>query len=470
MARLKKTAYCNIPFSEVGRAKLGQPKQSLSWVLPRVEIASSPPHLCIGVGVLAMTGLYMILKYTFKTAIRALRANKSRSGLTILGIVIGITAVILVTSVGQGAENLILDQIRTMGAETISIEPGREPRSASEFAEIFTDSLKDREVAALQKPANVPGIKKVSPMVMLTATLSFEAETKRASIIGGDEFIAKIFELHPAEGVFFTEEEIKQRAAVVVLGIKVKEKLFGASDAVGQNIKIKNKTFRVIGVIPPKGTVSMYDIDNMVTVPYTTAQKYLLGINHYHAILVQAQSEKIVPQVVQDIKTTLREMHNITDPEKDDFHVTTQADAIERVGQITTILSVLLGSIAAISLVVGGIGIMNIMLVSVTERTQEIGLRKALGATNRNILWQFLCEAIILTVIGGIVGVSLGAGFSLATSVILSRTVISGWSFTFPLESALLGLAVAASVGLIFGLYPARQAAKKNPIEALRYE
>lgn len=412
----------------------------------------------------------MHFRYTLKTAINGLKRHKSRSGLTILGIVIGITAIILIMSLGKGAQELILNQIRGMGSAIINIDPGREPQGMSDFAEIFTDSLKPKDIEALRNPVNVQGIKEISPVVALTANITYGNETKRTMIMGGSEFIAEIFELKISEGQFFTEDQIKQRAAVVVLGHKVKEKLFGESDAIGERIKIKNKTFRVVGVMAPKGMAAMFDVDNMATVPYTTAQHYLLGINHYHGILVQAESEEMVPRVARDIEITLREQHNITDPEKDDFHITTQADAMERVGVVMTILTVLLSSVAAISLIVGGIGIMNVMLVSVTERTREIGLRKAIGATEKDILIQFLLEAMILTLIGGIIGILMGVLYSFIASLILSKVVALGWVFTISIKAISLGLGVAVFVGLLFGLYPARAASKKDPIEALRYE
>ena len=400
----------------------------------------------------------------------ALWANKTRSTLTILGIVIGVAAIILVTGLGQGAQNLILDQIRGLGGQTIIIEPGRQPQGPSDFSEAFTDSLREKEYQAITKKSNIPGIKQATPLVVLSATAIYNNETKRSQIVGASETLFNIFDIELADGNVITNEDIKQMAFTTVIGDKVREKLFGQSDALGQKIKIKNRTFKVVGIVNPMGNVASLDIDNLIVVPYTTAQHYLSGTNYYNMIMVQAGSEDIVPQVSEDIKRTLREMHNITDSAKDDFHLVTQADAIQMVSMITNILNVLLGSIAAISLVVGGVGIMNIMLVSVTERTREIGLRKALGASNANILTQFLLEAILLTSIGGLFGVAFGAGGSFLTSIILSKTVAAGWSFTFPVQSAILGLTVSALIGLIFGLYPARQAAQKSPIETLRYE
>lgn len=406
----------------------------------------------------------------FQTALAGLKTNKSRSALTILGIVIGITAIILVMAVGQGAQDLILNQIRGLGSQTIIVEPGREPRGPSSFAELFTDSLKQKDIDALLKSSNVQGLQDLTPAVMQVVPVTFENETIRTNVIGASDLIAKILDIFPAEGSFFTDDDIRQKASVAVIGSEVKNKLFGSSDALGEKIKVKGRTFRIVGILPPKGQVALLNADDMVVVPYTTAQQYLAGINYFNAIMIRAESEDIVPRVVRDIKLTLRETHDIDDPDKDDFHVTTQADVVERVGTVTTILSVLLVSIAAISLVVGGIGIMNIMLVSVTERTREIGLRKALGATEKDIMLQFLLEAVTLTALGGIVGIALGAALSFAASLILSKVLALSWGFTFPVDAAFLGLAVAAAAGLIFGLYPARQASLKSPMEALRYE
>lgn len=414
----------------------------------------------------------MTLKHTFKTALTGLQTHKSRSALTILGIVIGIAAIIMVMSVGQGAQDLILNQVRGLGSRTIIIEPGREPKGPSGFASILGDSLKDRELEAIKKKSNVAGLADVTPIVIVRGAsgVVYQGETYQAMTIGTSDLVSKILEIYPKEGAFFSDEDIKQRASVAVIGSEVKKKLFGPSDALGQKIKIKNINFRIVGVLPAKGQVSMFNADELVIVPHTTAQQYLLGTNYYNAIIVQAESEEVISRTVRDIELTLRELHNITDPEKDDFHVTTQADIADRVSAITDIFTILLVSVAAISLLVGGIGIMNIMLVSVIERTREIGLRKAIGATESDIMRQFLFEAIILTAIGGIIGVLLGAFLSFMASLVLSRIVSLVWAFVFPVSAAVLGIGVAGLVGLVFGLYPARQASLKSPIEALRYE
>lgn len=412
----------------------------------------------------------MKISYTIKTAFSGIRANTSRSLLTILGIVIGITSIMLVMSVGAGGQELILNQVRGLGSRTIIIEPGKQPQGPSDYAEIFTDSLKDREVIALSNPGNVQGVNVVTPNVNGVATIASTEETIRGNVIGTDPGLAEIFGMVPEDGNMISDEDVRGRGAVAVLGSKAAEKLFIDSPAVGQKIKIKNKTFRVIGVLTPKGNAAAFNIDELIIIPYTTAQEYIFGFDHYNSIMVQTKTEAGVDRASRDISATLRELHNITDSQNDDFHVVTQADAVERVGIITSILTALLTSVAAISLVVGGIGIMNIMLVSVTERTREIGLRKAIGAREKDILHQFLLEAVFLTGVGGLLGIILGALLSLLVAFVLGSVLKLDWVYVFPLSAVVLGLSVSSAIGLIFGLYPARQAARKNPIESLRYE
>jgi putative ABC transport system permease protein len=408
---------------------------------------------------------------TLRIAVGGLRTHKSRSALTILGIVIGIMAIIMVMALGQGAQDLILSQIRGIGSRTISVEPGRMPQGVADTYEIYTQSLKDREVAAIKNPNNVRGNNKVAPFVGMNETISYENEKMRTTINGASDLWLEILDVEPTIGRMFTEAEIKQMARVVVIGSEVKKELFGESEALGKKIRIKSNNFTVIGIFPPTGSKMMMDVDKIVIAPYTTVQKILMAVSYYQAILVQAETEDIVQNVAQDIKLTLRELHGITDPNKDDFHVGTMEQAMTIIGSVTSALSALLVSIAAISLIVGGIGIMNIMLVSVTERTREIGLRKAIGATSTDITVQFMLESIILTIMGGLIGITLGAFFTWVVAYgIRVFGGFSAWRFFFPMSAVFLGLGVSASVGVIFGIYPATQAAKKSPIEALRYE
>jgi putative ABC transport system permease protein len=413
----------------------------------------------------------MNISYSFKTAIRGLKANKSRSTLTILGIVIGITAIMMVMSLGQGAQNLILSQIQgQVGSKVIEIAPGRQPKGPTDFLSMFADSLKQKDVEALEKKSNVPNLAKIMPLVFGSESVIYGSETYQATLYGMNEFAVTMYNVLPSEGRFLSEEEVKSYAGVAVIGSRIKEELFANDEVLGQKIRIKGKNFKVIGILPKKGQGMLIGFDEVVIVPYTTAQRYILGIKHFQHIIVEADSEANISQTVEDIEATLRNSHNITDPEKDDFNVSSQADAMAMVNTIMNILTLFLAAVAAISLIVGGVGIMNIMLVSVTERTREIGLRKAIGATEKDILFQFLLEAVILTALGGIIGIILGTSLSFLTSLALTRFANLNWPFNFPVQAAALGIGVSAFVGLIFGLYPARQASQKSPIEALRYE
>ncbi|MFQ5676659.1 MAG: ABC transporter permease, partial [bacterium] len=411
------------------------------------------------------------MKHSIKTALEGLKVHKSRSLLTILGIVIGIAAIILVVSIGEGAQQLILSQVESLGSRTIAVVPGREPEGPTDPAVVealFSDSLKTRELEALKKKSNVPKLEEIMPVVFGVETASFEGETFRPMVMGASELITRIFNIFPEEGAFFTEDDIRGRAAVAVIGTEVKDELFGPSDAIGEKIRVKGVNLRVIGVLPPKGQVLFFNFDEIVLVPYTTAQQYIFGIKHFNRFIIQAETKEDVQRTVSDIEATLRSLHGITDPEKDDFFVGTQEEAADTFETVTNVLTLFLASVAAISLLVGGVGIMNVTLVSVTERTREIGLRKALGATERNILLQFLFEAVALTAAGGVFGVLLGAVLSFAASLALTHIAGLAWSFVFPAVAAVIGIAVAAAVGLVFGLYPAYRASKKSPLEALR--
>jgi putative ABC transport system permease protein len=415
----------------------------------------------------------MRIRDVFKIAVSGIRAHKSRSALTVLGIVIGVTAVTLVVSIGRGAEGLILNQVASLGSRTIAVVPGKEPKGPTDpaFVEtLYGDSLKDREVEALRKKSNVPHAVDVMPMVFGIETVSREGETFRPMVLGASPLVVDIFNVYPEEGNFFTEDDVRSRSAVAVIGKRVKEELFGEKNAIGEKIRIGNNTLRVVGVSPPKGQVLFFNFDETVIVPHSFAQNYIFGIKYFNRIIVQVDEEENIPRTVHDIESTLRGLHGITDPEEDDFFVGTQAGIVSTIESVTRALTLFLASVAAISLLVGGIGIMNIMLVSITERTKEIGLRKAVGATRKNILLQFLFEAVTLTTLGGLIGILVGILFLFGITFAIASFVNADWQFVFPIDAAFVGVIVSIIIGLIFGLYPAAAAAKKDPIQSLQYE
>jgi len=415
---------------------------------------------------------------SFFTAIDGLKANKSRSALTILGIVIGIAAVIAMMAIGKGAQGLILSQIATLGSNNIFIEPGpwsknmeRGTLMQSMVEEMEIKTLKYEDALAIEKIQNVD---KVAPLVIGVDRVIAETESKKVTYLGTTPQMIEISDLRCYLGRCIEDYDVKSNARVAVLGYKLKKDLFGDENPVGKKVRIKKTTFKIIGVAEEKGVQSFLNMDELVHMPITTAQEFLTGADYIRWIAVKVKDENLIDQTIEDIRLLLRERHNIYNPSgdltKDDFKVVSQKETADVLGQITSIFTVLLSCIAAISLVVGGIGIMNIMLVSVTERTREVGLRKAVGARKKDILLQFLFEAVLLTLIGGVLGIVLGAFISWVTSFVFGQLLNTSWGFLLPLNAVLLGVGVSVAIGLIFGMYPAQKAAKLNPIEALRYE
>lgn len=416
------------------------------------------------------------MKYqdAFKTATRSLTHGKMRSILTMLGIVIGIASVIILMSIGESAQRLILGQVEGIGSNLIIVTPGApsgegfSPPASAQGIVITT--LQQRDVDALDREPSVEG---VAPLVSGQAEVVYGNKNDTVSYQGVNADFFSVRNMAVGYGRTISKGDVDSANRVVVIGPTLAETLFGANvDPVNKTVRVKNISFRVVGVLDKGGTGAFgVDQGNVVIMPITVAQKQLLGISYFNTIMIEANSQYEIDFAKSRITSVLRQNHGITDPGKDDFNIQTQEDILSIVGSITSILTLFLAAIASISLIVGGIGIMNIMLVAVTERTREIGLRKAVGATDRDILQQFLIESVLLTVAGGIIGITAGAGIVGLVYLVLTTFFASlGWVFAFPLSAVFLGLGVSTLSGLAFGIYPARQAGKKNPIDALRYE
>ena len=413
----------------------------------------------------------MPFKHTFYTAIQALQDHKSRSILTILGVVIGVAAIILVMSIGKGVEALILNEVSGLGPETVVLRPGGNLTDITQT--LYSQSITSSDIEALKRKQNVPNLVEIAPFVISYETLEYQGKLYRPSIFGAPaEFISNLFDLTLAEGNLYTDDDIDQEARVAVIGSEIREEVFGSSRAIGKQVKIKDRKFKVIGVLEKHGSIGGFNIDTLVLIPQTSVQTYITGTDYFAEVMIRADSPENVDKLAYDVWVTLRDTHNLSLHEEDDFNITTQEETIKSIETIVNIFTWFLIAMVAISLIVGGVGIMNIMLVSVSERTKEIGLRKALGATRKDILNQFLAEAIILTSLGGVLGIIIGTSVSFLVAIVLINQVdaTSDWEFIFPVFGSILGVGVSASVGLLFGIYPANQAAKKSPIEALRYE
>lgn len=415
--------------------------------------------------------MHFPLKQAIRISITALLTNKARSFLTMLGIVIGVGAVVMIMSLGAGAQSLIINQIKGLGSNLIGVLPGKsesDSAPASAMGIQITTLVAD-DVDAIRR--QVPNIEGAVGYSRGLATVSWGQTSYETNIDGCSADYLKVEGGEVAEGRFFTAEEDRDMAKVAVLGATVKQEIFGDSDAVGRQIKIKKQPFEVIGVMAERGTVAFVNYDDQVHIPLKTAQKLINGANHLSFIRIKANSEDNVDQIMEDTAITLRDQHDIKDQsgQDDDFSIRSMAQALDMIITITDALKYFLIAMAAISLIVGGIGIMNIMLISVNERTREIGLRKAVGANTRNIIWQFLIEASALTLIGGLIGIILGITGSWFVSLIVRRLGYD-YQFIISLSSILLAVSVSTLVGLIFGLYPARQASRLKPVEALSYE
>jgi putative ABC transport system permease protein len=393
----------------------------------------------------------------------ALRRNAMRSLLTMLGVIIGVGAVIILVSLGQGASASIQEEIAAAGTNLVTVRAGSSFMGGIHRGSASVTTLTPEDAEAILQEC--PAVDQVAPTVRTGAQLVYGNQNWSSSVQGTSQDFPVVRRWVVNEGAFFTAADVRAAARVAVIGTTVVGRLFGDEDPVGKIIRVKNLPFKVLGILETKGQTSWgMDQDDIVIVPYTTAQKKLMGVTHVTEILVSASEPRRIPEATEQIRSLLRQRHKIVPPAEDDFNIRTQEEMAQmRVGA-SNIMTLLLAAIASVSLLVGGIGIMNIMLVSVTERTREIGLRLAVGARSRDILWQFLIEALALSASGGLLGIGIGV----AVSRFLSNTF--DWPTLVSGEAVMLSFFFAAAVGIFFGFYPARKAARLDPIEALRYE
>ncbi len=418
---------------------------------------------------------------TIKLVFRTLLARKGRSFLTILGIVIGVAGVIVIISLGAGAQSLILGQVTKLGANLLSVQPGGGSNQGppSTVFGITTTTLVNNDTSSLRDTSQVPHAVAVNAMVRGSASVTWQNKEVDTNFIGTDSNYPNVVDFTMHEGQFFNQQQDQGSASVVVLGSTVATELFGQSgvDPVGQVIKVRNATqtkaggipLRVIGVITSRGSSFFQDNDDQIFLPLAIGQQQILGIHYLQAVNIRVDSANNLKQTTDDITRILKQNHHILADKDIDFTVYSTADAISILSTITNALRLFLTAMAAIALVVGGIGILNIMLATVAERTREIGLRKAVGATNGAVMRQFLLEAGVLTFLGGIIGIIIGTVISYLISLVM-KYLGYDWAFVISIISVLLAIGVSILTGVIFGLYPALKASKLNPIEALRYE
>ena len=401
-------------------------------------------------------------KESFLMAWASLIANKMRSILTMLGIIIGVAAVIALVSIGNGVKQDIQNSISSLGSNLLMVMPGA-PRTPG--VRPSAGSMKSLKVSDYEAISKLDGVRAASPMTNGSYVVIYQNKNWTTSVSGVSYNYLDVNNWSMKSGRFLSEKNVQNRERVAVVGKTVVKNLFGDEDPVGVEIRVKNIPFRIIGVLNSKGSGAMgNDQDDMVIIPYTTAMERVEGVDYLRMIYVVGKDENGIDRLQSDIENLLRVRHGIKDTNLDDFNIQNMNSIMETMEETTGTLTLFLGAVAAISLVVGGIGIMNIMLVSVTERTREIGVRKALGATYSVIVTQFLIEAVVISLMGGIIGIILGIGSSKLIGM------ASGMSTVISVPTIVMSFAFSMAIGLIFGIYPARKAAKLNPIDALHYE
>lgn len=398
---------------------------------------------------------------SLRVSFRSIKANGLRSVLTMLGIIIGVAAVIAMVAIGEGTSASVASQINGLGSNLLIVSPGQATQGRISLGAGSLNTLTLADAEAIAQKESVSG---VAPSVNGRAQLVWGSSNYSTSLEGTTESFPEVRNVQVAQGRFFSNFEVKKQFNVAVVGTEIVTNLFGGSNPIGETIQINRIPFTVIGVLKSQGSSGMTNNDDRVLIPVTTAMSRLTGGKYVNSIYVSAASAEQMAQAQADTAETLRAQHNLRPSESDDFRITSQSDILSTAQAVSGSMTALLSGIAAISLIVGGIGVMNIMLVSVTERTREIGIRKAIGAKKRDILRQFLIEAVTLSLLGGIIGILLGIGAALAVSK------LAGMETAITISPVLYAFLTSTAVGVIFGVYPARKAAQLKPIDALRYE
>ncbi len=394
-----------------------------------------------------------------RVALASLAQKKLRSGLTMLGVIIGVSAVIVMVSIGEGAQRRVAENIKGLGTNLLVVRPGFDKKGPVRQSSVVTLTLEDAKAIAAQ----VPEVAAVAPEAGQTAQIKYLGKNTSTTVLGVSEAYPQVNNYRVESGRFFGAEDVRLSRKVAVIGATPARDLFGVESPIGKSIKVRGMNFEVIGQLEAKGQSGYRDPDDQILVPVTTAQRRLFGQNYLRAIDVQVASEQGMRSAETQIETLLRQRHRIGAQAQPDFNIRNQKEILDTMSQVTGTFGKLLAGVAAVSLLVGGIGIMNIMMVSVTERTREIGIRKAVGAKQRDILFQFLVEAVVLSGLGGLLGIAIGIGATRAMAM-------AGWETALVARSVFIAFGVAAATGAFFGLYPAQRASRLDPIEALRYD
>ena len=400
---------------------------------------------------------------TVPSALAALRANKGRSVLTTLGIIIGVAAVIAIVALGEGASASVSSQLAGLGTNLLTIMPGSTRSGGAAAGAGSATTLKAEDADAISQ--KIQGLSGVSPVVSGNAQVIYGSQNWSTRVQAVAAAYLPINDWKIAQGSTFTDQDNTNASNVAILGQTVASNLFpNGQSPIGQLVRIRNVPFTVIGVLASKGSSGFGDQDDTIMIPFRTGQVRLFGSSNINQIVVQVADASHISTVSTEIEGLLRQRHQLQSTASDDFTIRNNSDIISRVSSVSDTMTMLLGGVAAVSLVVGGIGIMNIMLVSVTERTREIGIRLAIGAQPRDVMFQFLVEAVVLSLLGGVIGIAIGAGVAVALPV------VAGWATVVPWNAILLSFGVSAAIGMFFGIYPARKASQLDPIVALRYE